>query len=62
VLVSVLTPAPPREQVESLTFRMGPAAERRARPAEWRTEIILSGLVVALVAVVWVYFSALGVG
>jgi solute:Na+ symporter, SSS family len=62
VLVSFLTPAQPREQVESLTFRVAAAPERRARLAEWRLEIILSGLLAALVAVIWVYFSGWGIG
>jgi solute:Na+ symporter, SSS family len=62
VLVSVLTPAPSREQVEALTFRLGSAPERRARLVEWRTEIILSGLLAVVVAVIWVYFSAWGIG
>jgi solute:Na+ symporter, SSS family len=61
VLVSALTPAPSREQVESLTFRLGTAAGRGARLAEWRVEIILSGLLAVVVAVIWVYFSGLGI-
>jgi solute:Na+ symporter, SSS family len=61
-LVSIVTPAQPREQVEPLTFRVVPAHERWARLAEWRTEIILSGVLAAIVVVIWVYFSALGIG
>jgi solute:Na+ symporter, SSS family len=61
-LVSIVTPAQPLEQVEPLTFRVGPAHERWTRLAEWRTEIILTGVLAAVVVVIWVYFSALGIG
>ncbi len=60
VLVSVLTPAQPREQVEPLTLRMA-APDRIARMAQWRVEIILSGLLAAAVLAIWIYFSGWGV-
>jgi solute:Na+ symporter, SSS family len=58
VVVSLATRPQPREQVEPLTFRPMPSwAEAKTRAAEWRTELVLSGLLVAAVAVIWVYFS-----
>jgi solute:Na+ symporter, SSS family len=58
VVVSLVTPPQPRAQVEPLTFRPMPSwAEAKTRAAEWRTELVLSGLLVAAVAVIWVYFS-----
>jgi solute:Na+ symporter, SSS family len=61
--VSMATPPQPREQVEPLTLRPAPSwPEAMARARAWRTELVLSGLVVAAVAVIWVYFSAWGIG
>jgi solute:Na+ symporter, SSS family len=58
VVVSLVTRPQPREQVEPLTFRPMPSwAEAKTRAAEWRTELVLSGLLVAAVVVIWVYFS-----
>jgi solute:Na+ symporter, SSS family len=58
VVVSLVTRAQPREQVEPLTFRPMPSwADAKTRAAAWRTELVLSGLLVAAVAVIWVYFS-----
>jgi solute:Na+ symporter, SSS family len=58
VVVSLFTRPQPREQVEALTFRPMPSwPEAKTRAAEWRTELVLSGLLVAAVAVIWIYFS-----
>jgi solute:Na+ symporter, SSS family len=58
VVVSLVTRPQPREQVEPLTFRPMPSwAEAKTRAAAWRTELVLSGLLVVAVAVIWIYFS-----
>ncbi len=56
VLVSFTAPPPPREQVEGLTFQTTSGAAVEARAAA-RGDVALTAAVVALVAVLWWYFS-----
>jgi solute:Na+ symporter, SSS family len=58
VLASLLTAAPPREQVVPLTFRRERAPAEAAEPAAARrVELVLSAILVAAVAAIWIYFS-----
>jgi SSS family solute:Na+ symporter len=55
ILVSLLTPAPPAEKVNGLTFER-PAPEYGGRAGR-RLDLLLSGVLVACVLLIWVYFS-----
>jgi solute:Na+ symporter, SSS family len=58
VLASLTAPAPPREQVERLTFQARPAVtDAAAPPRAARWEVVLSVVLVVVVAAIWVYFS-----
>ncbi|HYC28536.1 MAG TPA: sodium:solute symporter, partial [Chitinophagaceae bacterium] len=62
VIVSLLTPKPSPEQIEGLTFATTVAEDRAASRASWNaTDIVLSLIVVAIIASVFIYFSPLGV-
>jgi solute:Na+ symporter, SSS family len=54
---SLATPPPPAAQVEPLTFRGAAAARLEERTPGRRLELALSALLVAAVAVIWIYFS-----
>ena len=58
IVVSLLTPPPPAEKVAGLTFggRERVATETQGRG--WRrTDLVLSVLLAACVAAIWIYFS-----
>lgn len=55
VVASLVTPPPPREQVAALTF--GGAPERELRERGRTRDLVLTGLLIAAVAGIWVYFS-----
>jgi SSS family solute:Na+ symporter len=55
VVVSLLTPPPREEQVAGLTFAAAPPAPTAA-PGWRRTDLVLSVVLIACVAAVWLYF------
>jgi SSS family solute:Na+ symporter len=57
VIVSLFTPAPPTEKVAGLTFARAPAGAITREAANRGRDILLSLLLMAFVAVVWIYFS-----
>jgi solute:Na+ symporter, SSS family len=59
VVVSLATPPPPAEKVAGLTFSTTPAAEiTDGAPARSiKADLAISGLLVAIVIVIWLYFS-----
>jgi SSS family solute:Na+ symporter len=57
VVASMTAPAPSREQLAGLTFQTTPAGERMDDAGSRREGVILSGLLVATVIVIWLYFS-----
>ena len=58
VLASLTAPPPPREQLAGLTFQTTPAGVAAAEPAgARRTDLILTGLLIAGVFALWLYFS-----
>jgi solute:Na+ symporter, SSS family len=62
VIVSLLTPKPPAEQIQGLTFATTVAEDRAASRASWNaTDVVLSLIVVAIIISVFIYFSPLGV-
>jgi len=62
VTVSLLTPRPNDEQINGLTFATTVAEDRAASRASWnKWDVMLSLVVLAIVASIFVYFSPLGV-
>ena len=62
VIVSLLTPRPTAEHVRGLTFATTVAEDKAASRASWNaTDVILSLIVVAIIASVFIYFSPLGI-
>jgi SSS family solute:Na+ symporter len=57
VVASMTAPAPSREQLAGLTFQTTPAGERMDDAGSRREGVVLSGLLVAAVAAIWIYFS-----
>ncbi|HEU0013432.1 MAG TPA: sodium:solute symporter [Longimicrobium sp.] len=57
VIVSLATPAPPREQLAGLTFQTTPKAEVAEDAAGRREGVLLSALLVLTVFAIWWYFS-----
>jgi solute:Na+ symporter, SSS family len=62
VIVSLLTPPPPAAQIEGLTFATTVAEDKAASRASWnKLDVVLSLVVLAIIAAVFIYFSPLGV-
>ncbi|MBN1895801.1 sodium:solute symporter [bacterium] len=62
IIVSMFTAAPKKAQLNGLTYSTTVAEDKAASRATWnKTDVILSIIVVAVIAVVLIYFSPLGV-
>lgn len=62
VVVSLMTPKPDDEHLRGLTFSTTVAADKAASRASWnKWDVILSLIVLAIIASIFIYFSPLGV-
>lgn len=62
VTVSLLTPAPSPEKINGLTFATTVAEDKAASRASWnKLDVVLSLIVVAIIAAIFIYFSPLGI-
>jgi SSS family solute:Na+ symporter len=62
VIVSVFTPKPDEAHINGLTFATTVAEDRAASYASWnRWDVILSLIVLAIIASIFIYFSPIGV-
>ena len=62
VVVSLMTPKPSEDQIQGLTFATTVAEDKAASRASWnKWDVILSLIVVAIIAGIFMYFSPLGV-
>jgi SSS family solute:Na+ symporter len=55
ILASLTAPAPSREQLEGLTYQTTAPSDQP--PERTHTDAALSGLVIVLIVIVWIYFS-----
>ena len=63
VIVSLTTPKPDNEQINGLTFATTVAEDRAASRASWnKWDVLLSLGVLAVIALIYLYFSPAGVG
>jgi solute:Na+ symporter, SSS family len=56
-VVSLATPPPRPEQIDRLTYQGAAVRAERTPASAWKTEMILSALLVVAVIAIWVYFS-----
>jgi SSS family solute:Na+ symporter len=58
IIVSYMTPAPPFEKVENLTFATVSAEHRAESRKSWNQwDVINSGVVMLLITAAYIYFS-----
>ncbi|MBL7747059.1 MAG: sodium:solute symporter [Chitinophagaceae bacterium] len=62
VIVSLLTPKPPAEQINGLTFATTVAEDKATSRASWnKWDVVLSLIVIAIILSIFLYFSPLGI-